>query len=85
MQQVGPLTITAHNRDQAEYLVRSRAQQRGIDVHDVEVVSAGHEIWVVTLVIADADVAKLAAAALDQDTQVLHLRNHPSRRPAADE
>jgi hypothetical protein len=74
------LAITARNRDQAEYLVRSRAQQRGIDVRGVEVASAGPGVWFVTVVVSDDDAARAAGAALDEDTQVLHFRNHPSRR-----
>jgi hypothetical protein len=78
--QVVALTIKAHNRDQAEYVVRSRAQQRGIEVLAVEIDEAGPDAWYVNLTIGDADAARLAAAALDEDTQVLHLRGHPSRR-----
>ena len=77
--QLGPLTITARNRDQAEYLVRSRAQQRGVAVQAVEVSEAGVGAWFVTVTVAEADAEKLAAAALDEDTQVLHFRNHPPR------
>jgi hypothetical protein len=77
--EVGPLTITAHNRAQAEYLVRSRAQQRRISITDVAVEDAGTGIWFVTVTVADEDDATLAAAALDQDTTVMHFRNHPHR------
>lgn len=76
---IGPLTVTARNRDQAEYLVRSRAQQRGVNVQAVEVEEAGAGGWFVTVSVDDADAEKLAAAALDEDTQVLHFRNHPPR------
>ena len=79
MAQVGPLTITAHNAGQAEYLVRSRAQQRGVNVRDVQVEAGVADSWFVTVTVDDDDVATLAAAALDQDTQVLHFRNHPHR------
>ena len=81
MAEVGPLTVTARNREQAEYVVRSRAQQRGVDIEAVDVTDSGPGVWSVTVTVADGDAARLAAAALDEDTQVLHLRNHPSRRP----
>ena len=79
MTTVGPRTITAHNSAQAEYLVRSRAQQRGVKVSDVLVEEGGAGAWFVTITVDEADVAKLAAAALDEDTQVMHFRNHPHR------
>jgi hypothetical protein len=79
--ELGPLTITARNREQAEYLVRSRAQQRGVAVHGLEVTEAGAGAWFVTVTVGDGDAEKLAAAALDEDTQVLHFRNHPPRSP----
>ena len=79
MTHVGPLTITAHNRDQAEYLVRSRAQQRGITLQDVVVEAATAGTWAVTLSVEDDDAARVAAAALDEDTTVMHFRNHPHR------
>jgi hypothetical protein len=71
------LTITARNREQAGYLVRSRAQQRGVAVDTVDVTEAGPGVYVATVTVEDADAATLAAAALDEDTQVLHLRTHP--------
>jgi hypothetical protein len=80
MAELGPLTITAHNRDQAEYLVRSRAQQRGVAISDLRVEEAGTGAWFVTLTVDDADAGRGLAAALDEDTQVLHLRSHPWRR-----
>ena len=76
---LGPLTITARNRDQADYLVRSRAQQRGVHVSTVDITEAGPGAWFVTVEVEDEDAEKLAAAALDEDTQVLHFRNHPPR------
>jgi hypothetical protein len=76
---LGPLTVTARNRDQAEYLVRSRAQQRGVNLQAIEVSEAGPGAWFVTVTVDDADAEKLAAAALDEDTQVLHFRTHPPR------
>jgi len=79
VQEIGPLTIAARSRDQAEYVIRSRAEQRGVRVHKVDVTDAGHDVWSVTVLVDDGDAAKLAAAALDQDTQVMHFRNHPPR------
>lgn len=78
------MTVAARSRDQAEYLIRSRAEQRGVRVHNVDVSDAGHDVWSVTLFVDDEDAEKLAAAALDQDTQVMHLRNHPRRDHRAD-
>ena len=84
MTHVGPLTITARNRDQAEYLVRSRAQQRGVSLNDVVVEDSGSGTWAVTVSVDDDEAARLAAAALDEDTTVMHFRNHPHRqRPEA--
>ncbi len=80
MPELGPLTITARSRDQAEYLIRSRAEQRGVRINGLDISDAGHGVWSVTVVVEDDDVEKLATAALDQDTQVMHFRNHPSRR-----
>jgi len=82
--ELAPLTITARNRDQAEYLVRSRAQQRGVNIHRLDVVPAGPGAWLVTVTVDASDIATLAAAALDEDTQVLHFRSHPSRPTASD-
>jgi hypothetical protein len=76
MADVGPMTITARNREQAEYLVRSRAEQRGVRVHDVEVTEAGGG-FLVTLAVDDADA--VVAAELGEDTQVFHL--HRQTRP----
>jgi hypothetical protein len=77
--QVGPLTIAAHNAAQAEYLVRSRAQQRGVRLEAVEVSDAGTGIWFVTVTVDDDDTTRIAAAALAEDTTVMHFRNHPHR------
>ena len=80
MTHVGPLTVTARNRDQAEYLVRSRAQQRGVSLNDVVVEDSGSGTWAVTVSVDDDEAARLAAAALDEDTTVMHFRNHPHRQ-----
>jgi hypothetical protein len=77
MAQLGPLTVFARNRDQAEYLIRSRAEQRGVAVHGVDVSDAGAGAWSVTVTVDDEDTAKGLAAVLDEDTQVLHVRSHP--------
>lgn len=79
MTQVGPLRVTAHNGAQAEYLVRSRAQQRGIQLLGVEVAEASADSWFVTVEVDDEEAAKIATAALDEDTTVMHFRNHPHR------
>ena len=76
---IGPLTVTARNAAQAEYLVRTRAQQRGVNIQEITVEDGGTGAWFVTVTVDDSDAERLAAAALDEDTQVLHFRNHPSR------
>ena len=81
MTQLGPLTITARNRDQALYLVRSRAEQRGVRLLEIEATEGGTGAWSVTVTVSDDDAAKLAAAQLDQDTQVLHFSSHRSHEP----
>lgn len=80
MADLGPLSITARNREQAEYLVRSRAQQRGVTIRDIVIEDAGPGAWFVTVSVDDGDEAAGLEAALDEDTQVLHLRNHPQWR-----
>ena len=65
------MTITAHNREQAAYLVRSRAEQRGVAVSDIAVADGSGDMWLVTVTVADDDVAK--AAGLADDTKVLHI------------
>jgi hypothetical protein len=77
--ELGPLTITARNKDQAEYLVRSRAEQRGVRVQNISVAEAGTGAWFVTVTVSDDDAARLASAQLDEDTTVMHFRNHPTR------
>lgn len=81
MAQLGPLTITARNSAQAEYLVRSRAEQRGVRVQGIEVADAGTGGWYVTITVADEDAEKSEAALLGEDTQVLHLRSHAPKHP----
>lgn len=84
MAQLGPLTITARNAAQAEYIVRSRAEQRGVKVEGIEVADAGTGGWYVTITVRDEDAEKSEAALLGEDTQVLHFRTHAPRRPSGD-
>jgi hypothetical protein len=74
MADVGPILVTAHNAAQAEYLVRSRADQRHVTVQGVRVEDAGSDGWYVTVTVDDADADKLGEAHLEEDTQVLHFR-----------
>jgi hypothetical protein len=72
MTELGPLLITARNKEHAEYLVRSRAEQRGLHVEAVDATGGDAGMWWATVTVTDsAEVA--AAARLDEDTQVLHL------------
>jgi hypothetical protein len=78
MAELGPWMITARNREHAEYLVRSRAEQRGVDVSRVDV-SGGHGgMWLVSVVVTDSAEAG-EAARLGDDTQVIHLDTHRAR------
>jgi hypothetical protein len=81
MAELGPWMITAHNKEQAEYLVRSRAEQRGVDVSRIEVSGGTGDMWLVTVTVADAEAAE--AAQLAEDTQVLHLKSRTRPGPAA--
>lgn len=78
MADYGPLLIPARNAEHAEYLVRSRAEQRGVKLESVEVSEAGGGMWLVAVVASDAETA--LAAHLADDTQTLHFDTHPSRR-----
>jgi hypothetical protein len=72
MTQLGPLMITAHNADQAEYLVRSRAEQRGVEISRVDVTGGDGGMWLVFVTVSD--VAKSAdAIRLGDDTKALHI------------
>lgn len=77
MAEVGPFAITARNAAQAEYLARSRAEQRGIRVQSLAVEEAPGGSWLVTLTVDDQDADKVTDAHVDEDTQVLHFRRHP--------
>ena len=74
MAEVGPLSITAHNAAQAEYLARSRAEQRGVKVESIVVAEGSNDSWFVTVTVSDDDVDTLTEAHLEEDTQVLHFR-----------
>lgn len=74
-----PLMIPAHNAQHAEYIVRSRAEQRGIDLTKLEVAGGHGDMWVVSVEVSDAADAA-AAAGLGDDTTVLHFDTHRSRR-----
>jgi hypothetical protein len=82
MSDVGPFMVTAHNQQQAEYLIRSRAEQRGVAVSHIDVSPGGSGTWLVTVTVVGEETAE--AARLGDDTQVLHLDFHQSRPgPAA--
>jgi hypothetical protein len=72
----GPLLIPARNAEHAEYLVRSRAEQRGVKLDSVEVSEASGGMWLVVIESSDA----AAASHLGDDTQTLHFDTHPSHR-----
>ena len=74
MARLVPLSILARNADQAEYLVLSRAEQRGVSVEHIDVSALGGAVWLVSVSVTDADVAKIEAAHLDEDTGVFQLR-----------
>jgi hypothetical protein len=75
MTQLGPLMITAHNADQAEYLVRSRAEQRGVEISRVDVTGGDGGMWLVFVTVSD--VAKSdEVTRLGDDTRALHI-DHP--------
>jgi hypothetical protein len=78
MAEVGPFAITARNAAQAEYVARSRAEQRGITVQSVQIEEAPGGSWLVTMRVADDDADRLTDAHVDEDTQVLHFRRHRS-------
>jgi hypothetical protein len=71
MTKLSPMRVMAHNREQAEYLIRSRAEQRRVTLSSLEVADGGAGSWLVSVTVDDADTA--AAAQLIEDTRVLHL------------
>jgi hypothetical protein len=75
MADLGPWMITARSAEHAEYLIRSRAEQRGLHVTSISVADGGRDMWSVSVVVEEPDeVAR--AASLNADTQVLHLDTH---------
>jgi hypothetical protein len=71
--------ITARNKEHAEYLVRSRAEQRGVHVSSVDVSGGDGGMWLVSAVVDEsADIGE--AARLGDDTQTLHIGIQPPRR-----
>jgi hypothetical protein len=83
MPELGPWMITAHNKEHAEYLVRSRAEQRGIHVNRVEVSGGSGGMWVVSAEITDP-VEVGEAARLGEDTTVFHLEARRAGQPPTD-
>lgn len=78
MTEVGPLMIAARNAGHAEYIVRSRAEQRGVHVTKIDVTSGQGDMWAVSVEVSDAAEAARAAD-LGEDTTVLHFDSHRSR------
>src|ERR1700759_2123957 len=79
MAELGPWMITAHNKQHAEYPVRSRAEQRGVHVSHVEVAAGQGGMWEVSAVIEEpTEVGE--AARLGEDTQALHIGTHTGSR-----
>jgi hypothetical protein len=75
MAELGPWMITARNTEHAEYLIRSRAEQRGLHVSAVDVSGGSGGMWLVGVTVTDsAEVGE--AARLGDDTAVLHLGIH---------
>jgi hypothetical protein len=70
--------ITARNREHAEYLVRSRAEQRGVHVTEIEVSGGEGGMWLVSATVAESAEAG-EAARLGDDTQVMHFDTHRAR------
>jgi hypothetical protein len=75
MTDLGPWMITARNAEHAEYLVRSRAEQRGVTISRVEVSGGENGMWLVS--VESTESAETGAAArLGEDTTVIHLDTH---------
>jgi hypothetical protein len=75
MAEIGPWMITARSREHAEYVVRSRAEQRGVHVTDVSATGGENNMWLVTATVAEP-VDQAQAARLGDDTGVIHFDNH---------
>jgi hypothetical protein len=82
MAKLGPWMITARNQAHAEYLLRSRAEQRGVHVKSLDVSGGEGGMWTVSAEIDEAEEVGRAAR-LGDDTAVLHLDSHqtPPARP----
>jgi len=83
MADLGPWMITAHNREHAEYLVRSRAEQRGLHISRLDVSGGEGDMWLVSVEVTESTEAG-EAARLEDDTHVLHLGNQVRRDPPPD-
>jgi hypothetical protein len=83
MTDLGPWMIAARNAEQAEYLVRSRAEQRGVSVSRVDVTGGDGGMWRVMVSVTD-NVQVGEAARLGEDTQAIHLDIHAARTPRSD-
>lgn len=75
MADLGPWLITARSKEHAEYLVLSRAEQRGLHVEHIEATGGDGDMWQVTATVTE-DAEAGQAARLGDDTQVLHLDLH---------
>jgi hypothetical protein len=75
MADLGPWMITARNKEHAEYLVRSRAEQRGVHISSVDASGGEGDMWLVSVVVTDSP-EEGEAARLGDDTQVLHFDTH---------
>jgi hypothetical protein len=72
--------ITARNQAHAEYLVRSRAEQRGVHVSRIDVSGGDGGMWIVSAEIDESEEVGQAAR-LGDDTAVLHLDTHRPTNP----
>jgi hypothetical protein len=79
MAELGPWLITARSKEHAEYLVLSRAEQRGLHVERVEATGGSGDMWEVTATVKE-DAEAGQAARLGDDTQVLHFDTHNLRK-----
>jgi hypothetical protein len=79
MAKLGPWMITARNEAHAEYLVRSRAEQRGVHVSRIEVSGGDGGMWQVSAEVDESEEVGQAAR-LGDDTAVFHLDSHRPER-----
>jgi hypothetical protein len=70
MTEIGPWMIAAHTKEQAEYVARSRAEQQGCDVSDVEVSGGASEMWRAKVTVTDAT---MPSENIADDGQVMRL------------